>query len=175
MIRISNRFLGLAALLSCFYLMPHVAWAVNNCPGATVTATALSFGTYDPMTGAAVTSTATLTVKCNTSNVEPITNVQLNAGTTTGATLSQRLMVNTAVSDTLKYNLYVSPSYVATNIWGDGTAGTLDPGGSTSGVSGNNTLVMTVYGEIPANLDPSGACPSTPCSYSDSVTITVNF
>lgn len=165
-------FAALAAALSC---IPHAAWAVNNCPGASVAATALSFGTYDSVSGAAVTSSATITVSCNGGGTGPITTIQLSAGLHSGGSFNPRVMQNTAATDTLNYNLYVNTTYVPTNIWGDGTSGTLDPGGNTSGINGNNTLVVTVNGQIPVNQDPTGVCPATPCTYNDTVTITVNF
>jgi spore coat protein U-like protein len=172
---ITSKLLTFAALVTALSCMPHAAWAVNNCPGATVTATALSFGTYDSVSGAAVTSSATVTVKCNGGTVEPIATIQLNAGLHSAGSFNPRLMQNTALTDTLNYNLYVTTSYVPANIWGDGTSGTLDPGGNTTGVNGNNVLVVTVNGQIPVNQDPIGVCPATPCTYNDTVTVTVNF
>ena len=162
-------------LLLMLAFAPQASWAVNNCPGATITATAFAFGAYDAVTGAAVTSSATITVKCNGSSADPIISVQLNAGLNSGGSFNPRVMKSTTSTDTLNYNLYVNTTYIAANIWGDGTSGTQDPGGTTSGVNGNNALVLTVNGQIPVNQDPSGACPASPCTYNDTVTMTVNF
>lgn len=167
--------LVLPLLLLASAVAPKTSLAVNNCPGATVTATVFSFGAYDAVSGAAVTSSANITVKCNGSAVDPITNVQLNAGLNSGGSFNPRVMKSITSTDTLNYNLYVNTTYIAANIWGDGTSGTQDPGGTTSGTNGNNVLVLTVDGQIPVNQDPSGACPASPCTYNDTVTITVNF
>jgi len=162
-------------LLLAFAFVPKLSWAANNCPGAAVTATAFAFGPYDSVSGAAVTSSATITVTCNGGNADPIISIQLNAGLNSAGSFNPRVMKSTTSTDTLNYNLYVNTTYIAANIWGDGTSGTQDPGGTTSGVNAANTLVKTVNGQIPANQDPSGACPATPCTYNDTVTITVNF
>jgi spore coat protein U-like protein len=168
--------LALLLLLLAFAVAPKASWAApSNCPGATVTATAFSFGAYDAITGSAVTSSATITVTCGGGSVDPIISIQLNAGLNSAGSFNPRVMKSTTSTDTLNYNLYVNTTYIATNIWGDGTAGTQDPGGNTSGVNGANTLVKTVNGQIPASQDPSGACPASPCTYNDTVTITVNF
>ncbi|HSC46871.1 MAG TPA: spore coat protein U domain-containing protein [Gammaproteobacteria bacterium] len=172
----STSFLVLLGLLVALSFVPRAAWAPpSNCPGATVTATALSFGSYDSVAGSAVTSTATITVTCGGGNADPIISVQLNAGLNSAGSFNPRVLKNTAATDTLNYNLYTAATYIAANIWGDGTGGTLDPGGTTGGVNGANTLVQTVFGQIPASQDPTGVCPSTPCTYNDTVTITVNF
>jgi spore coat protein U-like protein len=165
----------IVVLLLLVAWVPKASWAANNCPGATVTATAFAFGAYDAVTGAAVTSSATVTVTCGGGGTGPIISIQLNAGLNSAGSFNPRVMKSTTSTDTLNYNLFVNTSYIATNIWGDGTSGTQDPGGNTSGVNGANTLVKTVNGQIPANQDPSGACPATPCTYNDTVTITVNF
>jgi len=167
-----NTYMVVAVVFALAWL-PHPARA-NVCPGATVTATALSFGTYDSIAGSAVTSSATITVTCGGSTATPITNVQLNAGLHSAGSFNPRVMQNTAATDNLNYNLFVDSTYVATSIWGDGTSGTQDPGGTTAG-HGGNILVLTVFGQIAANQDPTGVCPTTPCTYNDTVTMTINF
>ena len=147
---------------------PHVAWA--GAPSCTVNSPALAFGAYDPMTGAAVTATATLTITCNKKNYGPFP-ITLDMGLY-ATSFNPRVMKNADASDTLNYNLYTSASYVATNIWGDGTNGTLTVSYTTDATS---TATVTIYGQIPMNLDPSSTCPGTPCAYSDTVNITVNF
>lgn len=165
-----------AGLLFVLAGLPHAAWAVNNCPGATVTSAGMSFGTYDSVSGAAVTSSATITIKCNGGSADPITSVLLNAGLNSAGSFNPRVMKSTTSTDTLNYNLYINATYLATAIWGDGTSGTQTITGlTTSGVNGNNAVTATVFGQIPANQDPSGACPATPCTYNDTVTITINF
>ena len=80
------------------------------------TAATLAFGNYTPGAGA-LTGSSNISVKC-TKNT-PYT-VSLNAGSTTGGTLAQRLMASGA--NTLQYNLYTTVA--ATTVFGDGTAST---------------------------------------------------
>ena len=168
-----QKILTLGGLLLALTFMPQ-AHAVNNCPGAIVTSTGVSFGNYDPISGAAVTSSGTITITCGGKAADPIISVQLNAGDS--AVFSQRYMKDTTTgANTLNYNLYIDATYASTSIWGDGTSGTQDPGGTTNGVTGSNTLVVTVYGQIPANQDAYAGCVVTGCSYSDTITVTVNF
>ena len=169
-----HKILVLSCLLlaACFMAPAHAAPPI--CNGAVVTSTPVNFGNYDPVSGAAVTSTGTITLTCGGKVANPIISVQLSAGDS--GVFSQRFMKDTTTgANTLNYNLYIDATYASTSIWGDGTGGTQDPGGTTSGVSGSNTLVVTVYGQIPVNQDPSAGCAVTGCSYSDTITITINF
>lgn len=166
--------LTFGALLLALSFTHRAHAAPGVCNGATVTSTPVAFGNYDPISGAAVTSTGTITLTCGGKTANPIISVQLSAGDS--GVFSQRYMKDTTTGvNTLNYNLYIDATYAATSIWGDGTSGTQDPGGTTSGVGGANTLVVTVYGQIPANQDPSAGCTVTGCSYSDTITITINF
>jgi spore coat protein U-like protein len=130
----------------------------------TVSATNMAFGNYTPSTGA-VTNTATVTYACT--NGTPITSITLNVGTTTGATMAQRLMTNG--TNTLQYNLYTTNAYAS--IWGDGTGTSVTQAGTTgSGLGTNSTL--TVYGKLPDSTANQGVPPG---SYSDTITVTVNY
>lgn len=130
---------------------------------ATVTAScqnlsagALAFGTYDPLSGSTTTGTSTVTVTCTQ---DAAYTISLNAGTS--GSLSTRTM--TSGSNTLNYNLYKDASY--TTIWGDGT-------GSSEQLSatGNGTAQSaTVYGRIPASQNVGIG------SYSDTITVTVDY
>src|SRR5579863_9296254 len=167
-----HKILALAGLLLVLSFVPQASWA-NVCPGATVTSTGVSFGNYDPISGAAVTSSGTITMTCGGNTATPIISIQLSTGS---GTFAQRFMKDTTTgTNDLNYNLYVDATYASTSIWGDGTSSTLDPGGTTSGHAGSNSLVLTVYGKIPANQDAYAGCTVTGCSYSDTVNITVNF
>lgn len=170
--QLMRKIFTLAGLLLALSCLPHAALAAV-CPGATVTSTGVSFGNYDPISGAAVTSSGTITVTCGGGTATPIISIQLSAGDS--GVFSQRFMKDTTTgANTLNYNLYVDATYASTSIWGDGTAGTLDPGGTTAG-HGGNTLIVTVYGQIPANQDAYAGCTVTGCSYSDTITMTINF
>ena len=122
-----------------------------------VSATPLNFGAY---TGtAASNATSIITVQCNNLTAY---NVGLNAGTSTGATVTTRGMTGPTGSLPLPYFLY-SDSTRTTN-WGD-TVGTDTVPGTGTGAAQN----LTVYGQIPiGQTHQAGA-------YSDTITVTVTF
>mgnify|MGYP000898511585 CR=1 FL=1 len=126
------------------------------------TALPLAFPNYTPGAGAQ-TGNTTVSVKC-TKNT-PYT-VALNAGSTTGGTLAQRLMGSGA--NTLQYNLYTTAA--ATTVFGDGTGGTGTQAGTGAGVATANTL--TVYGQLPDSATNQAAVPG---AYSDTITVTVTY
>ncbi len=151
--------LGLVAL----GLTPTSAFAVTATANVAVTATvqanctittgSMAFGTY---TGAAASTTATLTVTCT--NTTPYT-VGLNAGATSGATVTTRQMLNGAA--TLNYGLFTNSSW--TTNWGNTT------GSWVAGTGAGSAQTLTVYGQIPA------AQFVTPGSYTDTVLATVTY
>jgi spore coat protein U-like protein len=119
-----------------------------------VTATALTFGTYST---AQLDNTSTVSVTCT--NTTPYT-VGLDAGTATGATVTTRKMINGA--NTLSYTLY-NDSGRTTN-WGN-TAAT----NWVSGTGNGSAQALTVYGRIPA------AQYVNPVTYNDTITVTVTY
>jgi spore coat protein U-like protein len=138
------------------------ATVLANC---SVTASALSFGNYTPSAGA-LTGSTTLQVRCTRNTAYT---VDLNAGTTAGGTLAQRLMRHASTTDTLQYNLYTTNAL--TTVFGNGTGGTGNGSGTGNGMAAAATSI-TVYGQLPdstANQDaPTGA-------YSDTITVTVTY
>jgi spore coat protein U-like protein len=122
-----------------------------------VSATNMVFGNY---TGAVNNTTSTITVTCT--NTATYT-VGLNQGTTSGGTVTTRLMAGQgpAAGQTLAYSL-TSVSYAGTN-WGN-TSPTWYSG-TGSGVA----QPLTVYGQIAAGLLP------IPGSYTDTITATVTY
>lgn len=119
----------------------------------TVSATSLPFGTYS---GTALKVNSSVTVTCSNSTAYSI---GLNAGTTTGATTTNRLMAGPSGA-TLPYSLYSDTSYSVN--WGNTT-------NAVTGTGNGAAQTLTVYGEIPAGQFP------TPGSYSDTVTATVTY
>jgi spore coat protein U-like protein len=118
-----------------------------------ISAAALPFGNYS---GTQVDATTTISVTCT--NTTPY-NVGLDAGTSTGATVTARKMTNGA--QTLNYALY-SDSGRTVN-WGNST-------GSWVGGTGNGSAqTLTVYGRLAGSQYP------TPGSYADTITATVNY
>ena len=143
------------------------AWAATTSStfNVTITITAtcsiasagsLSFGTVGLLT-ANIDSTATLSVLCT--NTTPY-NIGLNAGTTTGATTTTRLLANGAT--TIGYRMF-SDSGRSSN-WGN-TVGT-DTVSATGNGSAQN---FVVYGRVPVQTSVA------PGTYTDIVTITVTY
>jgi spore coat protein U-like protein len=97
-----------------------------------------------------------LHIQCT--NTTPYT-IGLDQGTTTGASISQRLLVNGAA--TINYNLFTSAAY--STIWGNS-------GGALVNSTGNGAdQTFTIYGRVPAQTTPA------PGTYTDTVTVTVTY
>jgi spore coat protein U-like protein len=142
---------------------------------ADATTTTSTFGVTMAITAQClINSTATLTLSsvgviqanndANTplhiqcTNTTPFT-IGLDAGTTTGATIAQRLLVNG--SATVNYNLFTSAAYAT--VWGM-TGGALV---SSTGTGADQTF--TIYARVPAQTTPA------PGTYTDTVTVTVTY
>lgn len=161
MFRAQNVFLLL--LIIFFNPVAFAATVTANLPvNATVNATCIfgniisvNFGNYS---GAQQDATGSIEVTCNNGTAY---NIGLNAGTGSGATITNRVMTGIP-SGTLVYRLFLDPSRL-TN-WGN------TPPTDTVNLTGNGAVQLsTVYGRIPA-----GAVPATG-SYNDNVTITVTY
>jgi spore coat protein U-like protein len=126
-----------------------------------VAAGALGFGNYTPSTGALAANT-TVNVKCT--KTTPFT-VTLNGGTTTGGSITQRLMTNG--SDTLQYNLYTTAAFAT--LFGDGTTG-VGVAGSGAGLA--TAVAVTVYGSLPDNAANQAV---TTGAYTDTISVTVTY
>lgn len=123
-----------------------------------VAASALSFGSYNPTAGTNADATTTLSVTCTSGTSYT---VGLSAGNGSGATVSSRKLTNGG--NTLNYALYQDSA--RTTNWGN-TPGTDTP---ASAVAGSSATTLTVYGRIASGQNvPAG-------SYTDSVTVTVNY
>ena len=92
--------------------------------------------------------------------LQPVHAPQLGVGGGTGATVATRKM--TSGANAVNYSLYRDA--LRTQLWGQ-TIGTDTVAGTGSGA--NQTL--TIYGRVPAQAVPP------PGTYSDAVTITVEF
>src|SRR5579859_1483520 len=155
MMRINLSPLAIVVILIALAGLPRTSWAGGSV-ACTVNSPAMAFGAYDAVTGTAITSSAVITVTCNHKNVGPWP-IALNAGVNSAGSFNPRVMKSTTSTDTLNYNLYINTSYIAANIWGDGTAGTQTVSYTTNNVGPPSTASFTVNGQIPANQDPSGA------------------
>jgi len=123
----------------------------------TLTGGELAFGTYNPLADTNTEATAEVTVNCTKG-----TNVTLalDAGSTIGASYSQRLLGNG--QETLNYNLFASADH--SQVLDD--THTL----SDSGTGLASALTFTIFGMI-----PKGQLDVAPGSYTDSVTLTVAY
>jgi spore coat protein U-like protein len=118
----------------------------------------VTFGNYS---GGNIDVTATITVQCDTAGTA--FQIGLNAGTTPGATITNRLMYGgTGGTNKLGYQLFRDAA--RTLNWGN-TSGTDTVAGTiTAANTGQN---YTVYARMPANeVSPTG-------SYTDSISIAV--
>jgi spore coat protein U domain-containing protein, fimbrial subunit CupE1/2/3/6 len=136
-----------------------LAFAVRAEGACTVSATGVSFGTYNVFAASDNTSTGTVTYQCG--NKDKNVEITISQGSST-TFLPRTLKKGT---ESLSYNLYLDAAF--TSIWGDGGSGT---GTYTIGNPPNNTDVnLTVYGRIPAQQDVSAG------GYTDTVIATINF
>jgi spore coat protein U-like protein len=150
---------ALPALLAA---APCAALFLGTC---SVAATAVGFGTYDPLAATALSSTGTVTVTCTGTALltVPVT-VSLNAGI--WGNFSARSAASGA--SRINYNLYSDAAQ--TQVWGDGSSGT-----STVNLSvfilviGTGSSAATVYGLVPNGQDVA------PGTYSDTITATVSY
>lgn len=122
-----------------------------------VSASDLAFGSYDTVTGSAVSGSTTVAVTCSSGTSYEI---GLDAGLGTGATVTTRKMSNGG--NTLNYSLYTDAAH--TTVWGE--TASVDTVASTGTGSAQN---FTVYGLIAASQVVATG------SYADTITVTVTF
>ncbi|MEA3044442.1 MAG: hypothetical protein QOJ53_733 [Sphingomonadales bacterium] len=139
-----------------------VAAAATPARACTISAPGVAFGAYDPRAAGADDSSGTIGLACPTAS----TTVIIALSTGSSGTYTTRTLKNGATN--LNYNLYRDST--RTQIWGNGTAGTvtqtLSPG--TLG-GGTRNYTTTVYGRIPALQNVRAG------AYGDTITVTVTF
>jgi len=121
-----------------------------------VSATNLDFGSAGVLI-ANVDGTSTVTPQCT--NGTPY-NVGLNAGTGTGATVTNRKM--TSGASMITYSLYTTSG--RTTVWGN-TVGT----DTQSGTGTGSNQALTVYGRVPPQTTPA------PAAYTDTIIVTATY
>lgn len=118
----------------------------------------LAFGNYDPTSATATDASSTINVTCTSGTSFT---VGVNAGTTSGTTVSTRKLANGA--NRLAYGLYQDAA--RTTNWGN-TPGLDTPAAIVASSSASS---LTVYGRLSASQNvPAG-------TYTDTVTVTVNY
>jgi spore coat protein U-like protein len=153
---------GRCALPACAALAALAAAAaraaVTSC---TVTATSLAFGTYTPLQTTALISNNTIAVKC--SGITGNNAIYIQLGTGLSGNYGTRTLVSGA--SILNYNLYANAA--DSFIWGNGIGVSYEV--ETFITAGAPTANLTVYGAVASGQDPA------PGTYSDSITVTVNY
>jgi spore coat protein U-like protein len=137
------------------------AVAPNSAAACTITATAVSFGGYDPRAAGADDGIGSIALQCAPSVSAPV--VALGAGSS-GA-IAARTMRNGPTL--LGYNIYSDAA--RTILWGNGASGSAITltGGTVSG--GQRNFSHAIYGRIPAGQNVRAG------SYGDTLVITVTF
>ena len=140
------------------------AWAgVSSC---SVSATAVSFGTYDPTNPSAVTPTGSISVSCQLiSGLSLLVAYTITLSTGSGS-YTARKMIGTTTP--LGYNLYLDGAM--TQIWGDGvTGGTVSKSDGYLLSVGTVVMSYNVYGKMPARqLVAAGG-------YSDNIVVSISY
>ena len=140
----------LPSLIALVFVL--VAQEARAC---TVNITGVNFGRYDVFSNVALHSAGNIDMNC------PIGvgyHIILTAGS---GTFSKRVMSSGAHS--LNYNLFTAANRVL--VWGDATSDSVTVSSSGTGESVNHV----VYGRIPAHQNVY------PGSYSDTITVVINF
>jgi spore coat protein U-like protein len=150
----------------------HVA-EVRAAADCSITAVSLNFGVYDPVAPAPDDSTGTVTVTCRIvgKSAERVSyTVTLSNGLNATTPAARQMATGTR---RLGYNVFNDPA--RTQVWGNGTGGTVIASGAMTvgpGVgNGNGTLSVThtLYGRIPQLQD------ALPGNYADTLLLTLTY
>lgn len=137
-------------------LLPLSAQAIT----CTISTVGVVFGSYDVFATTPLDSTGSVTYTCSNVLGATIT-IDLSRGN--ASTFQPRQLRKGSTS--LNYNLYRDAG--TSQIWGDGTGGSVRYGPVTP--AENSATTVTIFGRIPARQDVSIG------SYSDTITATINF
>lgn len=137
------------------------AWALT----CSLSAVGTSFGTYNPFSATPLDSAGSVTVTCeNLVSLLVSYSVQLSPGSSGG--YAPRRLNGTGYQ--LDYNLYTDATRAS--VWGDGSGGTSTVNdGYLLGALFPVVRNYTVYGRMPAGQNVA------PGSYTDTITVTINY
>lgn len=146
------------------WLLAQPAWALLSW--CTVSATPVSFGTYDVFNASPTDTSGTVSVTCRVILLGLLVSYEVSLDTGGNSSYSPRKMQKGG-SYTLDYNLYKDAA--RTQVWGDGSGGS-----STLSIAkliqvGTHTDDYNLYGRMPAGQNVEAG------SYSDTVTVTVEY
>jgi spore coat protein U-like protein len=151
----------LLVIMLCVACFAATAGAAVSCG---VSTTGVAFGSYDPVLGQNRDTSGTISVSCTGNSGDSVSySLLLSAG---NGAFSSRAMAGSAVP--LQYNLYTD--IARSQVWGDGTGGTLVVSDSYSISTSPTVRNYTVYGRIPA-----GETGVTAAAYNDSIAITLDY
>ncbi|WP_305906963.1 spore coat U domain-containing protein [Methylomarinum sp. Ch1-1] len=150
-----NKLIFLAASL-----LMNMLWLPKASAVCSVNNPSLAFGSFSPLTGNTVDSTGTITVTC----ILQLSSYTIALSPGGSGTYNPRSM--TSGGNTLEYNLYTDAGY--SQIWGDGTGGSVSVDGGSALLGSRN---HTVYGRIPLSTQRGASVGS----YSDSITVTITY
>ena len=131
----------------------------------TISAVPIAFGSYNPVTQAAVNTTATITTTCTSLLVAGSYSISIGSGQS-GTPTARYLLSN---SNRLNYQIYVNAA--RTQVAGDGTAGTATVSGSITPLVG--LLVVTRTDTLYATI-PGGQL-AAPGTYSDTLILQLTY
>jgi spore coat protein U-like protein len=152
------------AIILALLLAPTPAFALlcgTVLDPMSVSATALSFGSYTPASASPASTTVTIACGLLGLDLLPDFTVALSAGNAT--TPSGRYLVMSG--NHLGYNIYTSTGYAT--VWGDGSGGSVTQ--SFNSVLSLGTINYTGYGRIPAGQNVAAG------PYTDNITVTVTY
>jgi len=161
----------------CFFALVFMAaWVLHAAPARAscvglgcsceVTATGLSFGVYNPLSGAPADAAGRVSVRCSALVLGALVGYTVQLGPGLSGLASARQM--RSGGHTLSYNLYADPS--CTQILGDGSGATsIFSDGYLLDLLYFRTRDYTVYGRLPAGQNAAAG------SYSDVLAATVVF
>jgi spore coat protein U-like protein len=120
----------------------------------------VQFGEYDPLSGGALDADADVYVTCDPAIPY---NIRLDAGANSGGNFNSRKLATAGGGDSLAYNIFRDPG--RTEIWGDGSSGTLTLLGTGTGTESH----FIAYGRLPGGQNvPAGL-------YGDEVSVLVEW
>jgi spore coat protein U-like protein len=141
-------------LATLMLLTPAAGWA--NC---NISATNVSFGVYSLISGSPTNFSGSLTLTCTAGSGTGAYTIALSTGADSGNYAGRNM---TSGGNHLPYQLYMNAAH--TQIWGNGTGGSVVFTGSDQVPKNGGTSNITVYGQIAAHQNvPLG-------SYVDSAT-----
>ncbi len=142
--------------LACAILLAAPLAALGAAKCNSLSATSISFGTYDTFSTAPLDAAGTLTWRC-----PGVGAIQVTLSKGASITFINRTMVR--ATEPLAYNVYLDAA--RTTVFGDGSGGT--SGAAVTG--GSQPKTLSVYGRVFAQQDVSAG------TYTDTLTVAFNF